>query len=338
MFAVITPALIVGAFAERMSFKALVVFSLIWTTLVFDPVAHWVWGVGGWLRELGALDFAGGTVVHITAGVAALACVLYMGARKGFGTEEMKPNNIPFTLLGAGLLWFGWFGFNAGSALSAGALAASAFVATHLAAAAGAVSWALVEWLRRGKPSAMGAASGVVAGLVAVTPASGFVTPLGAIIVGLAAGFVCFAAVAFLKGVLKLDDSLDAFGVHGIGGIVGALLTGVLATVAVNESGVEGLFYGGGIGPVVTQAIAVGATAIYAFFMTLGVLKVTDLLVGLRVPAEVEEAGLDESEHGESAYYVPYGYMPPTEHDYAARAGVAVTGLGVVLQSGAKKK
>ena len=297
MFAVITPALIVGAFAERMSFKALVVFGLLWATVVYDVVAHWVWGVGGVLRTLGALDFAGGTVVHITAGVAALACVLYMGARKGFGKDEMRPHNVPLTVLGAGLLWFGWFGFNAGSALSDGSLAVAAFAATHLAAAAGAFSWSLVEWMRKGKPSALGACAGLVAGLVAITPASGFVTPMSGILIGLVAGAACYGAVHLLKSVLKLDDSLDAFGVHGVGGIWGAVATGMFATLVVNPAGADA-----SLALVGKQAIAVGVVATYTLVATFAVLWVTDKLVGLRVPDHVEEHGLDIHEHGEVAY------------------------------------
>lgn len=314
MFAAITPALIIGAFAERISFKAVVVFTLLWSTLVYDPVAHWVWGVGGWLREMGALDFAGGTVVHITAGVAALACVLYMGKRKGFGTEEMRPNNIPLTMLGAGLLWFGWFGFNAGSALSAGGLAAMAFAATHLAAAAAAVAWTAVEWFHKGKPTVMGAAAGMIAGLVAITPASGFVMPGPAIAIGLTAGIVCYLAVAVMKNVLRLDDSLDAFGVHGIGGVTGALLTGVFATVAI------GMWE-----QVYIQLVAVLAVAAYAFVATWGILWATDKMVGLRVTDEAEERGLDVSEHGEIAYH--YQDSPKAPHAHAKDASLV---LGVM--------
>ncbi|HLE47498.1 MAG TPA: ammonium transporter [Candidatus Thermoplasmatota archaeon] len=310
MFAVITPALIVGAFAERFSFRAIILFSLLWATLVYDPVAHWVWG-GGFLAQLGALDFAGGTVVHLTAGVAALACVLYVGRRRGFGTETMRPNSLPITMLGAGLLWFGWFGFNAGSALAAGPLAASAFAATHLGAAAASASWVLLEWTRKGKPSAIGAASGLVAGLVAITPASGFVTPMAAILVGGLAGVACYAAVSLMKNVFRLDDTLDAFGVHGVGGAWGALATGLFATTAVNSIAKDGLFAtstGGfgytasGLGLVGVQLLAVVIVAAYTFVMTLGVLKLVDLAVGLRVPEQVELVGLDLSEHGEAAY------------------------------------
>ena len=339
MFAAITPALIVGAFAERMSFRAILVFGLLWATLVYDVVAHWIWG-GGFLFELGALDFAGGTVVHLTAGIAALACVLYMGARKDFGTDDIKPHNIPLTVLGAGLLWFGWFGFNAGSALAAGALAVSAFVATHAAAAAGALAWAAIEWRAKGKPTAIGASAGIVAGLVAITPASGFVTPMAAILIGLAAGAICYAAVAFIKDRLKLDDSLDAFGVHGIGGIVGALATGLFATVGVNAAGATGLlmndagalaFNAAGFALLWKQTIAVGIVGAYAFVVTWGVLWVTDKLVGLRVPEEHEDMGLDAAEHGETAYhYTPYGYTAPPEpaDPVAALSAIGIVGGG----------
>ncbi|MFA5861421.1 MAG: ammonium transporter [Candidatus Thermoplasmatota archaeon] len=337
MFAAITPALIIGAFAERMSFKALIVFGLLWSTLVYDAVAHWVWGTGGWLRSMGALDFAGGTVVHITAGVAALACVLYMGKRKGFGQVEFRPNNIPLTILGAGLLWFGWFGFNAGSALAAGPLAVSAFAATHLAAAAAALAWASVEWSHKGKPTVVGAAAGIVAGLVAITPASGFVTPMAAILIGLAAGCVCYLAVTVMKSVLRLDDSLDAFGVHGIGGMLGALSTGLFATVAVNAAGTTGLLSdaaGGfawnaaGWHQVLVQLVAIGAVIAYTFLATWLVLWVTDQLVGLRVPEAHEDAGLDFAEHGEVAYHYPATPNPQHSHvgDASLVLGTLATG------------
>ena len=311
MFAAITPALIVGAFVERFSFKAVLVFSLLWATFVYDPVAHAVWG-GGVLAQMGALDFAGGTVVHLTAGVAALACALYAGRRKGLGQVAMPPNNIPLTMLGAGLLWFGWFGFNAGSALAAGGLAAAAFAATHLAAAAAALSWCGTEWLAKGKPTALGAATGLVAGLVAVTPASGFVTPTGALLVGLAVGPVCYGAVALVKGLLKLDDALDAFGVHGVGGAFGSIATGLLATPFVNGLARTGLFAtadgglgytAGGLALLADQAIAVAVVAAYTLVLTFALLWLTDRLVGLRVPAEAEQVGLDLYEHGERAYH-----------------------------------
>ena len=300
MFAVITPALITGAFAERMKFSGFLLFTILWCVLVYAPVAHWVWGVGGWIRMMGALDFAGGTVVHINAAAAALAAVLVIGKRRDLGSESLSPHNLPMTVLGAALLWFGWFGFNAGSALSAGPLAVSAFVATHLAAAAATVSWVVVEWLHRGKPTTLGAASGGVAGLVAITPAAGFVTPLPAIAIGLVAGALCYAGV-LLKWRLRFDDSLDVVGVHGVGGITGALLTGIFATTAVNAAGANGLLYGNP-GQLVTQLIAVVVTAGYSFGVSYVLLRIVDATVGLRVSAEEESVGLDLSQHSESGY------------------------------------
>src|SRR5215212_6003266 len=242
MFAVITPALISGAFAERKRFKSFVLFSLLWSLLVYVPVAHWVWGVGGWIRTLGALDFAGGTVVHITSGVSALVCALVMGKRVGYGSESMEPHNITLTVLGAGILWFGWFGFNAGSALGANGLATAAFVNTHVAAAMAALAWVTASWMRHGRPSVVGGAAGAVAGLVGITPAAGFVTPMAALIIGFLAGVGCFIAVEmFVRG--RVDDALDVFGVHGVGGIIGALATGVFATTTVNPAGFDGLLY-----------------------------------------------------------------------------------------------
>ncbi len=302
MFAVITPALITGAFAERKRFKAFVVFTLLWATLVYDPVAHWVWGTGGWLRGLGALDFAGGTVVHITSGVSALVAALVLGRRKGYGSEPIEPHDATMTVLGASLLWFGWFGFNAGSALTAGGLATSAFVVTNTAAAMAALTWMTVSWLHKGAPSVLGAAAGAVAGLVAITPASGFVDVSAAIVIGLGAGTFCYAAIQVLKR-LRVDDALDVFGVHGIGGTWGALATGLFATTAVNSAAANGLVYGNpaqlGI-----QALAVLATAGYAAVMTFAILKVIDLFVGLRVPEEEEVLGLDASQHREAAYQI----------------------------------
>jgi Amt family ammonium transporter len=300
MFAVITPALITGAFAERFKFSAYLIFVLLWSTFVYAPIAHWVWGVGGWIRNLGALDFAGGLVVHISSGVSALAATLIVGRRKGHGHEHMPPHNLTLTLLGASLLWFGWFGFNGGSALASGALAVSAFVVTHIASAAATVSWVVTEWWHRGKPTVLGAASGCVAGLVAVTPASGFVTPLSAVAIGLGAGIVCYLGVN-LKAKLGYDDSLDAVGVHGVGGVFGALATAFFATTLVNPAGVNGVFYGGWalLG---SQAISVIAAATYAFGATWILLKVLDKTIGLRVPQEDEVEGLDLSQHGESGY------------------------------------
>lgn len=301
MFAVLTVALITGAFAERMKFGAFVVFALLWTTFVYDPIAHWVWGVGGWIRELGVLDFAGGTVVHIISGVSGLVIAMMIGKRKGYGTEVMMPHHLPMTVIGASLLWFGWFGFNAGSALSANGLAASAFVVTHAAAAAATVSWVLTEWLQHGKPTILGAASGCVAGLVAITPAAGFVSLIPAIIIGLGAGIICFLAVAVLKTKLGYDDSLDAFGVHGIGGTWGAIATGLFASTAVNPAGADGLFYGNP-GQLVNQLIGVGASWIFAAIMTFIILKAIGMVMQVRANPEQETQGLDITEHGERGY------------------------------------
>lgn len=301
MFAIITPALITGAFAERMKFSTFLVFSLLWATLVYDPLAHWVWGVGGWMRNLGALDFAGGTVVHISSGISALACALYMGKRTGYAKEPMPPHNLPMTALGAGILWFGWFGFNAGSAVASGALATSAFVVTNTAAAAAALTWMIVEWSHRGKPTVLGAVSGAVAGLVAITPASGFVGPISAILIGMGGGIVCYFGAVILKNMVGYDDSLDAFGVHGLGGTFGALATGLFATKAINSAGADGLFFGNPK-QLLIQAITVVATWVFAFVMTMILLKLLDATMGLRVSKEKEIAGLDMSEHGESGY------------------------------------
>ena len=302
MFAVITPALIIGAFAERMKFSAFLIFSLLWATIVYDPMAHWVWGMGGWLRQLGALDFAGGTVVHINAGMAALAAALVIGKRKGY-PDTSPPHNLPFAILGAALLWFGWFGFNAGSALTSSGLAVSAFLATHLGAASAAVTWAAIEWITRKRPTALGIISGAVAGLVAITPASGFVSPLGAMGVGALAALACYFAVVVIKGRLGYDDSLDAFGVHGIGGMAGALLTGLWATTIVNPAGVNGVFHGGGI-LLLHQFIAVLVSAAYSFVLSFGLLKLVDKVIGLRVSEQNENIGLDLTQHRESAYTV----------------------------------
>jgi len=300
MFAVITPALISGAFAERMKFTSYLLFVLLWSTFVYDPVAHWVWAEGGWLFKLGALDFAGGTVVHLSAGVSALACAIVIGKRHGYPQRKPVPHNLTMTLTGAGLLWFGWFGFNAGSALTSGALAALAFVTTQLGAAAGAVSWVAIESIHRGKPTALGVASGLVAGLVAITPAAGFVAPWAAILIGLAAGGVCYAAVV-QKDRFGYDDSLDAFGIHGVGGLAGALLTGVFAQKSLNEAGADGALFGNGHA-LVTQLIACGATMVYAFVLTFGILKLIDAVIGLRVSESDEREGLDAALHGEEGY------------------------------------
>ncbi len=300
MFAVITPALISGAFAERKRFKAFVLFSLLWSTLVYAPVAHWVWGVGGWIRALGALDFAGGTVVHITSGVSALVCALVLGKRLGLGETSMPPHNATMTILGTALLWFGWFGFNAGSALGSGALAVSAFVTTNTAAAMAALTWMTASWIRHKQPSVLGAAAGAVAGLVGITPAAGFVTPMAALIIGFLAGLGCFLTVELVVR-RRVDDALDVFGVHGVGGIIGALATGIFATKAVNSAGANGLLYGNP-GQFVTQAIAVIVVAAYAAGVTWVLLKLIDMTVGLRVSEDEEQLGLDASQHGEVAY------------------------------------
>lgn len=300
MFAVITPALITGAFAERFKFKTYLVFTLLWTTIVYDPIAHWVWGMGGWIRNIGALDFAGGTVVHISSGVAALAAALIVGKRKGYPNTAMPPHNLTMTIIGACLLWFGWFGFNAGSAVASGGLAGAAFVATHLATAAAAMAWMFAEWLHHKRPTALGAASGAVAGLVAITPASGFVSPMAALVIGGVAGVLCYTAVS-LKPKLGYDDSLDVVGVHGVGGSFGALATGLFASVAVNAAGANGLFYGNA-SLLWKQAIAVGVSITYSFVVTSILLKVLDWTMGLRVDGEDESEGLDQSQHGESGY------------------------------------
>ena len=301
MFAVITPALITGAFAERKRFKAFVVFTLLWATFVYDPVAHWVWG-GGWLGQLGALDFAGGTVVHITSGVSALVAALVLGRRVGFGRDAMDPHDATMTVLGASLLWFGWFGFNAGSAITAGGLAANAFVVTNTAAAMAALTWMTVSWLHKGAPSVLGAAAGAVAGLVAITPASGYVDVSASILIGLGAGIFCYTAIQLTKR-LKVDDALDVFGVHGVGGAWGALATGIFATVAINSGAKDGLVYGNP-GQLGIQAIAVAASIIYSAVMTFVILKLIDVFVGLRVPENEEVLGLDASQHREAAYQI----------------------------------
>lgn len=300
MFAVITPALVTGAFAERVRFAGLCAFFPLWCLLVYAPVAHWVWAPGGWLREMGALDFAGGTVVHVCSAATALAGVLVIGPRIGHRHEAMPPHNLPLTLLGAGLLWFGWFGFNAGSALAANGIAASAFVATHLAAAGATLTWVGAEWLHRGKATLLGAASGCIAGLVAVTPAAGFVGPMPALAIGLLAGALCYGAVV-LKTRVGLDDSLDVIGIHGIGGALGALLTGVFASTLVNPDGRDGLL-SGNPSQVATQALAVLVTVGYCFGVSLLLLRVCHGAVGLRVSSDAEIIGIDSVDHAERAY------------------------------------
>jgi Amt family ammonium transporter len=311
MFFIITPALICGAFAERMKFSAMVVFMILWGTLVYCPLCHWVWGGGilaygsdhATISAGGALDFAGGTVVHISSGVSALVCALLIGKRLGYGSEPMPPHNLTYTAMGAAMLWMGWFGFNAGSALAADGIAASAFCATHFAAAAGGIGWALCEWIVRGKPTLLGTCSGVVAGLVCITPAAGFVTPKWAILMGLAAGIVCFCACTSLKRKFGYDDSLDAFGVHGVGGTLGAVLTGVFATRAVwniGDGAPLGLIEGGNV--LIAQLVGVVITWVLAIVATFIILKVLDATIGLRVSQEEEIQGLDLSQHGEEGY------------------------------------
>jgi Amt family ammonium transporter len=303
MFAVITPALILGAFAERMKFSAFCVFMLLWATLVYDPVAHWVWGIGGFLRGQGALDFAGGTVVHINAGIAALAAALILGRRQGFPNGMSPPHNLPFGVLGAGLLWFGWFGFNAGSALGANGLAVSAFVVTHTATAAAGLTWSLLDWIKHGRPTVLGMITGAVAGLVAITPASGFVTPMGAIGIGLGAGAICWLSVTYVKTVFGYDDTLDAFGVHGVGGTWGALATGLWATKSVNSAGADGLFHANPV-QLWIQIKAVVITLVYSFVVSYILFKVVDALIGLRVNEHEERVGLDLTQHKEVGYTI----------------------------------
>jgi Amt family ammonium transporter len=301
MFAVITPALITGAFAERIKFSSYVVFALLWSTLVYNPVCHWVWGAGGWMKNMGVLDFAGGIVVHVTSGISALVCALYLGKRRGYGREPMPPHNLPLTVMGAALLWFGWFGFNSGSALSAGSLAVSAFVATNLAAASAGLTWMFIEWKTIGKPTMRGGATGAVAGLAGITPASGFVSPMSAIIMGAILASVCYFAVAVVKLKLAYDDSLDAFGVHGVGGTLGVLMAGLFAEKAINAAGNNGLFFGNP-SLLMTQAMGAGVTIVYSVVVTFILLKVIDLFMGIRVNEEEETVGLDITQHEESAY------------------------------------
>ncbi|MFH1672252.1 MAG: ammonium transporter [Pseudomonadota bacterium] len=300
MFAIITPALIAGAFAERMKFSTFLVFVALWSTLVYSPLAHWVWGAGGWIGAMGALDFAGGTVVHISSGVSALAAALLISRRKGYGKEQFIPHSLPMTITGAAILWFGWFGFNAGSALAINGLAVSAFVTTHVAAAAAALTWVFAEWIHREKPTTLGTASGAVAGLVAITPAAGFVGPVSALIIGGLAGIICYMGV-LTKSKLGYDDSLDVVGIHGLGGTWGALATGLFASKAVNPGGADGLFFGNP-GQLWIQFLSVVVTCIFAFVMTVIILKVLDWTMGLRVSDEEEVRGLDISQHSETAY------------------------------------
>lgn len=302
MFAIITPALITGAFAERVKFSSFLFFTILWATFVYNPLCHWVWGVGGWIGKMGALDFAGGTVVHISSGTAALAAAIIIGKRKGYGTTPYIPHNLPMTITGAALLWFGWFGFNAGSALACDGLAANAFVVTHISSALAALSWIIIEWIHRGKPTTLGAASGAVAGLVAITPASGYVGPVSAIIIGAMAGIICYGGV-LIKGKLGYDDSLDVVGIHGLGGIWGALATGLFASTLINPGAADGLFFGNPV-QLWIQFKSVVATIVFSFVMTFIILKIVDLITGLRMNIEDEEKGMDICLHNEAGYSV----------------------------------
>ena len=301
MFAVITPALIIGTYAERIKFSAFLAFTVLWATFVYDPLGHWVWGTGGWLKDFGALDFAGGIVVHTSSGVSALVLALLIGKRIGMERQHFAPHNLPFTVLGGALLWFGWFGFNAGSALSANELAAMAFVTTTVATAAAGLTWALIEWQQNGAPTALGAVTGAVAGLVAITPACGFVNPMNAIFIGIIVSFLCYAAIAKVKSYFKYDDSLDVFGVHGVGGIWGTLATGLFAEKAVNDAGANGLFFGGAQ-QFLVQCMLVVVTVVFAGAMTWLIFKLVDALIGVRVEKTKEIVGLDLTQHSESAY------------------------------------
>jgi ammonium transporter, Amt family len=303
MFAIITPALIIGAFAERMKFSAFLIFTILWATFVYDPLCHWVWGMGGWLRNIGALDFAGGTVVHINAGIAALVTAIVLGKRRNLDKNIPTPHNMPFVVLGTGLLWFGWFGFNAGSALAANGLAVNAFVVTNTAAAAAGLSWALIEWIHNGKTTIFGVCSGVVAGLVAITPAAGFVNVISAITIGLLVSVVCFIAVTVIKPLFGYDDSLDAFGVHCVGGIWGALATGLFASKLVNSSGANGVFFGN-LKQFLIQLLAVGVTVVYTGVVTFIIYKLVDIFIGVRVDEKSEAMGLDLTQHRERAYTI----------------------------------
>lgn len=302
MFAIITPALITGSFAERKKFKAFILFSLLWATIVYDPVAHWVWGSGGWLRELGVLDFAGGIVVHITSGSSALVAALFLGKRIGLGKDKMDPHDITMTILGAGLLWFGWFGFNAGSALTSGGLATLAFVTTNTAGAMGALTWMTMEWLMHKRPSVLGTAVGAVAGLAAVTPAAGYVTVPSAVLIAFVASILCFYAVK-LKNKFRYDDALDVCAVHGVSGTWGAIAIGIFATITMNSAGANGLLYGNPK-QILIQLLAVGVVWIYSAGMTYIILKFIDLVIGTRVAKREEALGLDISQHGEKAYQI----------------------------------
>lgn len=303
MFAVITPALIIGAYAERVKFSAFLLFTILWATFVYDPLAHWVWGTGGWLKNLGGLDYAGGIVVHVSSGISALVLALLLGKRIGYNHRPIRPHNLPFTVLGAALLWFGWFGFNAGSALASDGIAGNAFITTNTATAAAGLAWALIEWWHNGTPTVLGVATGAVAGLVAITPACGFVNPMNAMFIGIIVSTVCYIAVAVIKGKLGYDDSLDAFGVHGVGGTVGTIATGFFAEKAVNAAGADGLLFGNAH-QLFVQGIMWIAAVFFAVVMTLIIYKIVDMIIGMRVEEKNEIVGLDLTQQSESAYTV----------------------------------
>jgi ammonium transporter, Amt family len=303
MFAVITPALIIGAFAERMKFSAFLIFTILWATFVYDPIAHWVWGTGGWLRNLGVLDFAGGVVVHTSSGISALVIALLLGKREGYKRQPFRPHNLPFTVLGAALLWFGWFGFNAGSALAADGIAANAFIATHVAAAAAGLTWAFVEWQQNGAPTILGTCTGAVAGLATITPVCGFVNPINAIFIGVLAAVFCYIAIAVIKTKLGYDDALDAFGVHGVGGIWGTLAVGLFAEKAVNAAGANGIFFGDAR-QFLVQLMMVVAVSAFVAVMTWILFKIVDVIIGMRVEENNEVVGLDLTQQSEAAYTV----------------------------------
>jgi len=303
MFAVITPALIIGAYAERVKFSAFLVFTLLWATFVYDPLAHWVWSTGGWLKAIGGLDFAGGIVVHVSSGISALVLAIMLGKRIGYNHKPIRPHNLPFTVLGGALLWFGWFGFNAGSALAADGIAANAFVATHMATAAAGLTWALVEWWHNGSPTILGAVTGAVAGLVAITPACGFVSPMNAMFIGIMVAVICYLAVAIIKSKLGYDDSLDAFGVHGVGGTVGTIATGIFAQKAVNAAGADGLLFGN-MHQFLVQGLMVVVAVVFAVVMTWIIFKIVDVIIGMRVEENNEVVGLDLTQQSEAAYTV----------------------------------
>jgi Amt family ammonium transporter len=301
MFAVITPALIIGAFAERMKFSAFIIFTVLWATFVYDPLCHWVWGSGGWLKKMGVVDFAGGIVVHTSAGIGALMTTLIIGQRKEMDGGAPAPHNLPFVALGTGLLWFGWYGFNGGSALALNDVAVNAFLVTNTAAAAAAITWSFIEWVRNGQPTIFGFMTGSIAGLATITPAAGFVTPMSAVLIGIVSGIICFYFVAVIKAKLKYDDSLDAFGVHGVGGVLGSLAVGIFATKAVNAAGVDGLI-AGNPKQLWIQCIGVAVAIAYTAGVTFFIYKLVDILVGVRVAGHDEDIGLDLTQHSERAY------------------------------------